>query len=984
MPVEFYGNRITLLTTDTPPSRGGPSSSSQSQDIFRRSSGSTSHAQPIIIESDDEEPPVQAVPASRASNGVKSEMSMKGGRVIGAGSGKPLDMEAKEAIRMQLTSLDAEIKSVEEQLRPLQELHSRLVSDRTNLEAQLSASAHLPKSTASTSKLPSHSGTIDYQNSEFPFSPAILQTLKTTFHLSSFRLCQEGVISAAVDNRDIVCVMPTGGGKSLTYQLPAVMGRGLTVVISPLLALIWDQVRALKEIGIECVMMTGATSTSEQNEIYERMKVGGTKQKKEIRLCYVTPEKVSKSKRLISTLERVNQDGRLRRFVIDEAHCCSQLGHDFRPDYKKLSMLKTLFPRVPIQAVTATLSSKTLPDLLKILRLGPITDGTAAKTTGTVFFSAPLFRPNLHYQVLPKPAASKAAITAIGTWIQDHHPGQSGIIYCLSKKDAETVADELRTCSEGEIKTGVYHAGIDDFEKERIHVNWRKGKVNCICATIAFGLGIDKGDVRYMSKSLEGYYQETGRAGRDGQDSDCVLFYRGQDAARLSSLVYGDVDGASKLQEMLRFAQDLKTCRKVAFAKYFSASAHLSASAWDHADSLSSSSGAVSTCGICDNCLRSSDSIVTRDVTLETWKILKVAQTVQREGGRVTLANLADLVRGLGGGMFGVVGGGEGKRGKRKMNGEKAQVDLGEVGGKVTMGKDDTEALLIHLLLLGYLTDSYHATAYAVNVYMIPSDTAIRLSRLSLEDIQAGKSVKVECTFQAPPMKQSKGKNKGKRGKIDGDDDDDDEGSDIEGEGEGDGEESKEKKRKTSTTKGKGKALRGRKGANDDDDLGEDEAEGDSSRREWFDLDISNPDISPPPTARPKGRGAKKVQSVLGNAKWPGPNTGHSKGQHKKTAGVFIESESEPEDVSEAENAKDEEGSLAFDVGDGDIDVDGDDYDSEDGWDRIMAGLNKREHGRDRNRDGEYQGGASRPGNGNSNGKPRAGAGIVNIISDSD
>ncbi|OCF37459.1 ATP-dependent DNA helicase [Kwoniella heveanensis BCC8398] len=947
MPVEFYGDRITLPDSDTPPTKGASSSSSQPHNQSRRSSASTSQAQPIIIDSDDEDWPVQTIINEKAAQGVKNEKSLHRGRASGGGSSRPLDMKAKEALSVQLRELDAEIKSVEGQIRPLQELHSRLVSERRNLEAQLSASSHHPEVTFPSSNLPSRSGTINYQTAEFPFSPAVLQTLKTTFHLLSFRLCQEGVINAAVDNRDIVCVMPTGGGKSLTYQLPAVMGRGLTVVISPLLALIWDQVRALKEIGIECVMMTGATSTSEQNEIYERMKVGGTKHKKEIRLCYVTPEKVSKSKRLISTLEQVNLDGRLRRFVIDEAHCCSQLGHDFRPDYKKLSMLKTLFPRVPIQAVTATLSSKTLPDLLKILRLGPITDGTAAKTTGTVFFSAPLFRPNLHYQVLSKPASSKAAIVALGEWIEAHHPGQSGIIYCLSKKDAETVAYELRTWSNGDIKTGVYHAGIDDFQKERIHSNWREGKVNVICATIAFGLGIDKGDVRYMSKSLEGYYQETGRAGRDGKDSDCVLFFRGQDAARLSSLVYGDTDGSSKLQEMVRFAQDLRTCRKVAFAKYFSASAHLSASAWDHADTLSSSSGAISTCGICDNCRRSPDSIVKRDVTLETWKILKVAQMVQREGGRVTLANLADLVRGLGGGMFGLVGGGEGMRGKRKTHGEKAQLDLEEVGGKVTLGKDDTEALLIHLLLLGYLTD------YAVNVYMIASDTAIRLTRLSLDDIQAGKGATVECTFLASPTKKSKGKGKmGKQSAENGGEAEEEDGSEADG-ANGNG-----KKRKTTAAKSKGSKVKGRKLVSDEEGNGEG---GESGEREWFDLDVSIPDVSPPPRAT-KARGGKNSQSAP--IKPSAPVAKETSTSSTRNPSAFIESDLE----DEADNLDEDEG-IDFHGGD-----DGDSFegDSEAGWDRIMNDL--------RNSDSVGTMSASKQRSAARKGKQ----GVVSIISDSE
>ncbi|OCF58975.1 ATP-dependent DNA helicase [Kwoniella mangroviensis CBS 10435] len=847
----IYTDRLTLRHPSLGQSQGQASSS-------RRPSSSRSPApfnEPIIVDSDDEDDdrPMAQSSGSRPINGHSGGQRL-GGAVKEEG---PTNIEAREAIQVALSKLDKEIKDVEAQIRPLQELHASLNSERRILETQLRTMNNLPRNTNTISSSvaagnSSNSGLMDYQSSKFEFSTQVSQTLKRVFHLDNFRLCQEGVINAAVDKRDIVCVMPTGGGKSLTYQLPAVMGRGLTIVISPLLALIWDQVRALKEIGVECVMMTGATSTSEQNEIYERMKAGSSGGRKEIRVCECTfPEKVSKSKRLISTLEKVNERGGLTNSTSDEAHCCSQLGHDFRPDYKKLSMLKTLFPRIPIQAVTATLSSKTLPDLLKILRLGPITD--AAKSTGTVFFSAPLFRPNLHYKVLSKPSNAKSAIAAMGEWIQKNHPGQSGIIYCLSKKDVETVAEELREWSGGEIKTGIYHAGVEENEKERIHVRWREGKVNCICATIAFGLGIDKGDVRYMSKSLEGYYQETGRAGRDGQDSDCVLFYRGQDAARLSSLIYGDVDGSSKLQEMLRFAQDLKTCRKVAFAKYFSASAHLSASAWDAPDALSSSSGSTSTCGICDNCLRDPSSIITKDVTVETWKILKVAQYVQNEGGRVTLANLSDLVRGLGGGLFGVVGGGEGTKGKRKLNGEKEKVDLEALGGKITLGRDDTEALLIHLVLLGYLADSYHATAYSVNVYIVPSDMAVRLTRLRSEDVQAGRSVKIECTFPAPEPKKSKAK---KAKKSDEDDGEEDGQEDEEEKEEGKGK-AKKKAKTESTAKASGKGKSKKKV--------DEEGDEDGIEREWFDVhfaDIDGKKTKSNGKATGGGRGKKKKQEL--------------------------------------------------------------------------------------------------------------------------
>ncbi|WVN90067.1 uncharacterized protein L203_105302 [Cryptococcus depauperatus CBS 7841] len=699
-------------------------------------------SEPIVISDEsDQEEATQEFYGEKPFSSVTREK--RKGRIDVAGRVQSTvvencSLEDREAIKTKLSKLDAEIDDVKAQLEPLQSLLASLKAERQVLQKEVSHLCHVKPD-----MLPSSAHVrLDYQSSSFPFSDAVLQTLKNVFSLSSFRMCQQGVINAAVDNRDIICVMPTGGGKSLTYQLPAVIGSGLTVVISPLLALIWDQVRGLRELGIECTMITGSIGRDEQNDIYRRLKEGTKNRAKEIQLCYVTPEKMSRSKRFISILEKLNSEARL-----NEAHCCSQLGHDFRPDYKKLSMLKALFPRVPIQAVTATLSSKSLPDLLKILQMNPITDGRDANATGTVFFSAPLFRPNLHYKVFSKPPNAKATIAAMGQWIKDQHNGESGIIYCLSKRDATNVADELFQWSEGNIKTGVYHAEVSDDQKEALHIEWRKGKINCICATIAFGMGIDKGDVRYvihhsMSKTLEGYYQETGRAGRDGKTSDCVLFYRGQDCTRLASLVFADVDGLTKLKEMLRFAQDLTTCRKVAFAKYFHASSSLSASAWDQpptSSSPSASSHSNTICKICDNCLRQPHTIITRDVTFDSWKILRIAQTITANGGRVTLQSFCNLVRGLGNGNF-TIGDGKDKN--------QGTINLDDVEGKVDLNIDDVEILTIHLFLLGYLNISFHATPYSVNAYMISSNTAVRLTRFSRAAIEAGEVMHpITCTF---------------------------------------------------------------------------------------------------------------------------------------------------------------------------------------------------------------------------------------------
>ncbi|KAG8810526.1 hypothetical protein FRC17_002895 [Serendipita sp. 399] len=275
----------------------------------------------------------------------------------------------------------------------------------------------------------------------------------------------------------------------------------------------------------------------------------------------------------------------------------------------------------------------------------------------------------------------------MANYIMENHSTETGIVYCLSKKDAESVATGLSEVSNGKIRTGVYHADIADNEKERLHRRWRSGEVKVVCATIAFGLGIDKGDVRFilhhsMSKSIDGYYQESGRGGRDGKDSDCILYYRGQDASRLLSLVCGEREGQAKLYDMLRFAQNVIDCRKLLFAQYFSTSSSLSLSAWS-----AEGSETLSPCGHCDNCTRSPDELDRdKDVTVEAWKILKIVGAIKEEGGKATLSMLSDLVRGAGGGSIETSNGGKG-RSKQK---EKVQLDVDAIcEGKVEMHKDD-------------------------------------------------------------------------------------------------------------------------------------------------------------------------------------------------------------------------------------------------------------------------------------------------------
>ncbi|XP_075973202.1 ATP-dependent DNA helicase Q1-like [Anticarsia gemmatalis] len=557
---------------------------------------------------------------------------------------KDLEEELKN-VDKEISKVDAEIAKWKNRQRVLHEKKTSLKNSINKLKSDSLAS-------------------VDWAGTTYEWSDEVNKTLKNVFKIDNFRPKQLSAINSTLAGQHAIVVMPTGAGKSLCYQLPALVKPGITVVVSPLVSLMEDQVRSLTKRNIPAMLISSSSPKEDTTQALNALKDEKTK----IKLIYATPERFAKSKRFMSNLQKCHADGRLQRIAIDEVHCCSQWGHDFRPDYKYLGILSNMFPNVPILGLTATATAHVLSDVQKILNI-----------PGCLLIKSTFNRPNLFYKILEKPTSQEDCINILEKLLKGRYKNESGIVYTNSIKDCEDVTNGLNKRG---LRVGCYHANLEAAQRSKVHLKWHEKQYQAIIATVAFGMGIDKPDVRFVihhtiSKSMENYYQESGRAGRDGQYAECVTLYRMQDVFKVSTMVFSNVGSLDHLYGMVKYCLNGSLCRRLLIAEHFDET-------WGDSDCNK----------MCDVC--SSPSISTKELNVKAFckTIASIIEGAEKQDVKLTAQKLLDA-------WF-----------------LKGPVNLRHKGKEPSISRSIGEDVIAFLLIGNYLVEDFHFTAYSTISYI--------------------------------------------------------------------------------------------------------------------------------------------------------------------------------------------------------------------------------------------------------------------------